>query len=264
MYKIYTFSIKTWSKIDGEAINHNDKKWINEKYLEKAVGYKNLACNKTQYYSDKFKKRRYEIQNYEDYQPCKRFIAEELAVHLIMDIKTVKASELRIKLGFNQLDPIMTKQKSIGLRIRKTFPNEETIEDFYVKKFDYVIDFYLPKRKLATEFFELGHKDRKQPKEKIRQKELEKYLACTFIKINPDEKDFNVYDGLCKIQTFIDKLKDEESEKLKDKIKELKKDKESLIDKISKRLLELRFEKNHSIKSKCLKWIVKKILPDYK
>ena len=86
------------------------------------------------------------MQNYEDYQPCKRFVAEELAVHLIMDIKTVKTSELRIKLGFNQLDQIMTKQKSIALRIRKTFPNEETIEDFYVKKFDYVIDFYLPQR----------------------------------------------------------------------------------------------------------------------
>ena len=54
MYKICTFSIKTWGKIDGEAINHNDKKWINEKYLEKPVGYKNLAFNKTQYYSDKF------------------------------------------------------------------------------------------------------------------------------------------------------------------------------------------------------------------
>ena len=91
---------------------------------------------------------------------------------------------------------------------------------------------------MATEFVELDYKDRKQPKEKIRQKELEKYLACTFIRINPDEKEFNVYDGLCKIQTFIDKLKYEESEKLKDKTKELKKDKESLIDKISKRLLE--------------------------
>ena len=36
-------------------------------------------------------------------------------------IKTVKAVELKIKLGFNQLDPIMTKQQSIGLKI-----NEET------------------------------------------------------------------------------------------------------------------------------------------
>ena len=29
-------------------------------------------------------------------------------------------------------------------------------------------------------------------------------------------------------------------------------------------MLELEFELNHSIKSKCLKWIVKTILPDYK
>ena len=39
--------------------------------------------------------------------------------------------------------------------------------------------------------------------------------------------------------------------------------KKSLIDDLSK-LLELEFKSNHSIKLKCLKWIVKKILPDYK
>ena len=34
--------------------------------------------------------------------------------------------------------------------------------------------------------------------------------------------------------------------------------KKSLIDDLSKRLLELKFTSNHSKKSKCLKWIVKK------
>ena len=37
--------------------------------------------------------------------------------------------------------------------------------------------------------------------------------------------------------------------------------KTSLIDNFSKRLLELEFKTNHAIKSKCLKWTVKKILP---
>ena len=37
--------------------------------------------------------------------------------------------------------------------------------------------------------------------------------------------------------------------------------KKSLIDGLPKRLLELEFKSNHSIKSKCLKWIFKKILP---
>ena len=58
------------------------KKWINEKDLEKALGCKNLAGNKTQYYSDEFKTRRYEIQDCEHYQPCRKFMAEEIAIHL--------------------------------------------------------------------------------------------------------------------------------------------------------------------------------------
>ena len=127
-----------------------------------------------------------------------------------------------------------------------------------------MIDFYLPKRKLAVEADELGHKDRKPKNENKRPKELEEYLGYTFIRIDPDEENFSAYDGLSKVQAFIDKLKDEELEKLKDKIKELKQDKESLIDKISKRLLELKLKKKNSTKSKCLKWVVKKILPDYK
>ena len=60
------------------------------------------------------KKRRYEIQDCEDFQSCRTFIAEKSAIHLILDIKTVKAGELKIKLSFNLLEPIMTKQQSIG------------------------------------------------------------------------------------------------------------------------------------------------------
>ena len=76
--------------------------------------------------------KRCEIQDCEDYQPCRKFIPEKLAIHLIFDIKTVEADELKIKLGFKQLDSIMTKQQSIGLRIKK-IPNQEIIEDFYFK-----------------------------------------------------------------------------------------------------------------------------------
>ena len=118
MYKTITFSIKTWTRIE---------KWINEKHIEAALGYKNLVGNKTQYCSDKFKERRHEIQDCEDFQPCRKYIAEELGIPLITKIKTVKAAELKTIFGFNQLDPIITKQQSIGLRIRKTFPIEEII-----------------------------------------------------------------------------------------------------------------------------------------
>ena len=65
--------------------------------------------------------KRHEIQDWEDFQPCRKFSAEELAVCLIIDIKTVKAAELKIKLGFNQVDPIISKQEAIGLRLKKLF-----------------------------------------------------------------------------------------------------------------------------------------------
>ena len=42
---------------------------------------------------------------------------------------------------------------------------------------------------------------------------------------------------------------------MKKENEELRKEKNSLTDKISKRLLELKFGKHNSIKSKCLKWI---------
>ena len=65
-----------------------------------------------------------------------------------------------------------------------------------------------------------------------------------FIRINPDGKNFNIFKEINKIHRHIKKST-----------------KKSLIDDLSKRLLELEFKSNHSIKSKCLKWIVKKILP---
>ena len=134
-----------------------------------------------------------------------------------------------------------------------------------------MVDFYFPKYKLAIEIDELGHADRDPVKKNKRQTEITKYLDCKFIGINPDKKDFSAYDGLGEIHKFFDEFKrreiknlKKENEELRKENEELKKDKESLIDKTSKRLLELKLEKHNSIKSKCLQWIVKKILPDYK
>ena len=51
----------------------------------------------------------------------------------------------------------MTEQESKGLRIRKIFSIKEIIQDFYIKKFDCMIDVHSPKRKLAVEVDELGY-----------------------------------------------------------------------------------------------------------
>ena len=45
-----------------------------------------MAGNKNQCYAYGFKKRRCEIQDCEDFQSCRKFIAEELAIHWITDL----------------------------------------------------------------------------------------------------------------------------------------------------------------------------------
>ena len=40
MYKMKSFSIKIWNNNGIEAIKYDGKKWINEKHLETALGYK--------------------------------------------------------------------------------------------------------------------------------------------------------------------------------------------------------------------------------
>ena len=80
--------------------------------------------------------------------------------------------------------------------------------------------------------------------------------GITIIRTNPDDADFNMNRLINQIYMHI--------------IKSTKKQtnvstKKSPIDDLSKRLLKFKFEKKkHSIKTKCLKWIVKNVLPNYK
>ena len=119
----------------------------------------------------------------------------------------------------------------------------------------YRIDLYFHEQKLAIEVDELGHNDRNINDEIQRQRALERELSCVFIRINPDAIDFNIFKEINKIHRHINQLTKQQTEQ---------KTKKSLIDNLSKGLLELEFKQNNQIKTKCLKWIVKNILPNYK
>ena len=62
--------------------------------------------------------------------------------------------------------------------------------------------------------------------------------------MNPDEKYFNIFKAVNEIQRHIKKSI-----------------KKSLIDELSSKLLRLEFRSNNSAKTKCLKYVVNKILP---
>ena len=127
-----------------------------------------------------------------------------------------------------------TKEQTIINSIKNIFEGENIQTQYSV--LGYRIDLYFHEYKLAIEVDELGHTNRNINNEIERQKALEKELNCVFIRINPDEKDFNIFKEINKIHRHIKKSTNR-----------------LLIDRISKRLVELEFKQLNAIKSNCLK-----------
>ena len=91
----------------------------------------------------------------------------------------------------------LCKEQDTLRQIMQAFNSEEMIHQFSVGK--YRIDLYFPRYKLAVECDEFGHKDRDIEYEVICQKYIEKLLNCTFVRFNPDVKDFYILDIVNKI-----------------------------------------------------------------
>ena len=86
--------------------------------------------------------------------------------------------------------------------IKDTFEGEN-IQYTQYSVLGYWIDLYFYEYKLAIEVDKLGHTNRNINNEIERQKALEKELNCVFIRINPDEKDFNIFKEIHKIHRHI-------------------------------------------------------------
>ena len=153
------------------------------------------------------------------------------------------------KLGFTLYDVVNTKEQTVINSIKDAFDGENIQTQYTV--LNYRIDLYFHEYKLEIEVDELGHNDRNIDYEIERQTALEKELDCVFIRIDHDVADFNICKEINKIHRHINQLTKQQTEQ---------KTKES----IKKGFLELEFKQNNQIKTKCLKWIVKNILPNYK
>ena len=105
---------------------------------------------------------------------------------------------------------------------------------------------YFPEPELTIEFDEKGYTDRDVREENKRGKKIKEDLGCKFTRVNPDKKDFDITVEIDKIHNHI-----------------IESTKKSLIDKISKGLLELNFKSNYSIITKALKRVVKRYCHHY-
>ena len=166
-------------------------------------------------------------------------------------VASLRAIEFKNRLGFNYPDLILNKEQAVILKILKSFSGIKMIEQYSVLS-KYKIDLYLPDYRLPIEIDGNGQKNQGTRKKKETTLQITKELHCKFIRNNPDSKGFDMDPKISTIFNHINEV----NKKLFQK-----ETKESLIEKISNILLGLEFESNNSIKTKCLKCIVKHILP---
>ena len=164
---------------------------------------------------------------------------EGIIILVIMHCRTPESCKLKRSLGFKLHDMINCKELTVLESIKDAFEEENRQTQYSV--LGYKIDHYFHEYKLKIEVDRLGHNDRNIDYKIERQKAIEKELGFAFIRINPDEENFNIFKAINETYRHIKKWT-----------------KKSLIDKISKRLLELEFKLNHSIITNALKRVAKK------
>ena len=106
---------------------------------------------------------------------------------------------------------------------------------------DYHIDLYFHDYKLTIETDKNGHSDRSIDYKIKRQKSIEPELGCNFIRIDPDKEDFDIFRAINEIFRHIKQST-----------------KKTLTKETSTRLLGLEFKSDNIIKSKAIRFIIKK------
>ena len=107
----------------------------------------------------------------------------------------------RILLGFKEKDLFITKEESVLIKIMKVLSMERILLQYFV--LNYKIYVYFPEHKLAIEIDEKGHTDRKIDYEIERKNKVKEKLGCIFIRINPGEKDYDIFVEIGKIHNRI-------------------------------------------------------------
>ena len=190
----------------------------------------------------------------------------------LSDPETIK---FRSDLGFNQINSIPRKEQTVLKSIKDAFKGEDMQTQYTV--IGQKIDLYFHKYKLVIEVDELRHVDRSLNNEIERQKASERELNCVFIRINPDEKAFNIFKEINKIYRHITQSNEENKTKeQKNKIKEKEekiKDQENKIkeqeDKIKKQKNKFAkklssYASRISMPIKPIKFLLKKYFPHCK
>ena len=167
-----------------------------------------------------------------------------------MNSRTDESRKFKKDLGFTLHDVINTKEQTVINSTKDAFEGENMQTQQTV--LGYRICLYFHKYNLAIEVDELGHNDRSADHETQRQRALERELNCVFIRINLYAAEFNICKEINKIHRHINQSTIQQTEQ---------KTKKSLLDNLSKELLELELKHHDQLlkvfKMDCQKYFTK-------
>ena len=239
MYKVVQISKEGYKKCEVEIIDKGRYFWVNRKDLEVESDVANWAQIFDKCDPEK-QKYRQELTPNAEYQRCRVFLRNDLVKSKIKSCRKSSKKILEFKKRLElEPDVVTCDEQDFISALQVAFEGEIILTQHCIK--NKRIDAYFSKYKLGIEVDEYNHEGRNFEYEQSRQLMKESY-GIAIIRTNLDAADFDMNRLINQINTHI-----------------IKSTKKSVI---SKRLLEFEFKSNHSIKSKCLKWIAKSILPN--
>ena len=141
-------------------------------------------------------------QKSKNLQPHTVYINEKGLKSLICKSRTTNslniAKALNIDVNNHKYE---TKESETLGAIKKAFKGETMKEQYIV--LNHRIDLYFPSYNLAIECDEFDHKDRCPIMEKNRHDKITKKLKCKWLRFDPDDKDFNIFDVINRIYLVI-------------------------------------------------------------
>jgi very-short-patch-repair endonuclease len=188
-------------------LDENNTAWFKGCDVAKILGYndKNQAIRKNVEMEDKLKLNELNGcmgNTLVNSQPHTIFINEKGLKSLVCKSRMSKSIDLAKLLQIDINNHKYECKESETLRaIMKAFKGENMKEQYAV--LDYRLDLYFPTYNLAIECDEFNHKNRCPIKEKDRYDKITKKLNCKWLRFDPDDKDFSIFDVINRIFLII-------------------------------------------------------------
>ena len=202
----------TFKNVELYVVTVNGKHWTRAKEVCKALEYNKKTAHVVRaHVSVDNYAQKYDLTKWSADQPVNwpsdsrkddYYLNEEGIKEIVLKSKQPKAAEFAEHLGINVHKHKYTSKENDSIEIiMKTFHGEKMERQFKIG--NYRIDLYFPEHKIAVECDEFDHIDRDINYEIFRQKFIEEQLQCTFVRYNPDDKDFDIALVLNKIYRTI-------------------------------------------------------------